>query len=120
MLNQCVGWLVRQTLSCAVLHWKTVIFHREIILVSCISQSQVILLSAGDRVAGLPLLQQQQQTAACGAPPQSLLPERHRVGGQRHGDELSGRQEHRPVGLPSLEQTDRHGGPEGPHAQDQD
>lgn len=96
------------------------IFHCEIILVSCISQSQVVLLSAGDRVAGLPLLQQQQQTAACGAPPQSLLPERHRVGGQRHGDELGGRQEHRPVGLPSLEQTDRHGGPEGPHAQDQD
>lgn len=96
------------------------IFHCEIILVSCISQSQVVLLSAGDRVAGLPLLQQQQQTAACGAPPQSLLPERHRVGRQRHGDELGGRQEHRPVGLPSLEQTDRHGGPEGPHAQDQD
>lgn len=71
-------------------------------------------------MAGLPPLRQQPRTATRGAPPQSLLPERHRVGRQRHGDELSSSQEHRPAGLPSLEQTDRHGGPERSHAQDQD
>lgn len=71
-------------------------------------------------MAGLPLLRQQPGTAACGAPPQSLLPQWHRVGRQRHGDELSGGQEHRPAGLPPLEQTDGHGGPERSYAQNQD
>lgn len=90
------------------------------VLVYASSRSQVILLSAGDGVAGLPLLRQHPRTATCGAPPQSLLPQRHRVGRQRHGDELSGRQEHCPAGLPPLEQADGHGGPERPDAQDQD
>jgi len=71
-------------------------------------------------VAGLPLLRQQPGTVSCGAPPQPLLPQRHRVGWQRDGDELSRGQEHRPAGVPPLEQTDGHGGPERSDAQDQD
>lgn len=71
-------------------------------------------------MAGLPKLWQQPWAAACGAPPQSLLSQWHRAGWQCHGDELSCCQEHRPAGLPPLEQTDGHGGPERFDAQDQD
>ena len=71
-------------------------------------------------MAALLSLQQQPGSAARGAPPQPLLPQRHRVGRQRHGDELSGCQEHRPAGLPPLEQTGGHGGPERSDAPNQD
>lgn len=71
-------------------------------------------------MAGLPSLRQQPGTAASGAPPKPLLPQWHRVGRERHGDELSGCQEHCPDGIPPLEQTDGHGGPERSDAQDQD
>lgn len=93
---------------------------RQIFPHHCTSPFKVVLLGAGDRVAGLPLLRQQPGTATCRAPPKSLLPQWHWVGWQRHGDELSGCQEHRSAGLPPLEQTDGHGGPEGSDAQDQD
>lgn len=109
-----------QNIDNALLQWDLFNIRVTTFLLYCTSQSQVILLRAGDRVAGLPLLRQQPGTVACGAPPQSLLPQRHWAGWQRDGDELSGGQEHRPAGLPPLEQTDGHGGPERSDAQDQD
>lgn len=80
---------------------------------------QVLLLGADHRVEVLPSLRQQPGSVSTGAPPQPLLPERDRVGGQCHGDELGGCQEHCPARVPPLEPTGGPGGPERPDAQDQ-